>query len=132
LSQLHAIRVARRAAAEIDEATVWWELNRAAAPGAIADEIERALALIRSQRVLVRLRATRDSLASGAFTSAACTTMSTTASCPMPLRSSRSGIQVGAPFRPFKRAMTPNPAVNTDAPRARLRRRSGSPVTLIR
>jgi plasmid stabilization system protein ParE len=49
LSQLLAIRVARRAAADIDEATDWWELNRAAAPGAIADEIERAFALIRSQ-----------------------------------------------------------------------------------
>jgi len=43
------IRVARRAAAEIDEATAWWELNRIAAPGAVADEIERAFALIRSQ-----------------------------------------------------------------------------------
>ena len=49
MSKLLAIRVARRAAAEIDGATVWWELNRAAAPGAIADEIERAFALIRSQ-----------------------------------------------------------------------------------
>jgi plasmid stabilization system protein ParE len=46
---LLAIRVARRAIAEIDEATVWWEINRAAAPGAIAGEIERAFALIRSQ-----------------------------------------------------------------------------------
>jgi len=46
---LLAIRVARRATAEIDEATVWWEVNRTAASGAIADEIERAFALIRSQ-----------------------------------------------------------------------------------
>jgi plasmid stabilization system protein ParE len=49
LNQLLAIRVARRATAEIDEATVWWEINRTAAPGAIADEIEQAFALIRSQ-----------------------------------------------------------------------------------
>jgi plasmid stabilization system protein ParE len=43
------IRVARRAAAEIDEVTDWWKVNRVAAPGAIADEIEWAFALIRSQ-----------------------------------------------------------------------------------
>jgi plasmid stabilization system protein ParE len=43
------IRVARRAIAEIDEATVWWEINRTAVPRAVADEIERAFALIRSQ-----------------------------------------------------------------------------------
>jgi len=49
LSQSLAIRVARRAATEIDEARDWWEFNRVAAPGAIADEIERAFALIRSQ-----------------------------------------------------------------------------------
>ena len=49
MSQLLAIRVARGAAAEIDEAADWWELNRVAAPGAIADEIQRALALIRNQ-----------------------------------------------------------------------------------
>ena len=49
MTKVLAIRVARRAAAEIDEAADWWKLNRVAAPAAIADEIERAFVLIRNQ-----------------------------------------------------------------------------------
>ena len=40
------IRVSRRAAAQIEEAASWWALNRPSAPGAIQQELERALSLL--------------------------------------------------------------------------------------
>jgi plasmid stabilization system protein ParE len=43
-----AIRVAQRAAREIDEAFEWWRKNRPDAPDAIREELERAFALISS------------------------------------------------------------------------------------
>jgi plasmid stabilization system protein ParE len=49
LSQRLSIKVARRAAAQIEEAAAWWESKRVAAPGAIYEELERAFALLSSQ-----------------------------------------------------------------------------------
>jgi plasmid stabilization system protein ParE len=43
------IRVARRAAGEIIEASDWWRNNRPDAPNAVREEIERAFDLISSQ-----------------------------------------------------------------------------------
>jgi plasmid stabilization system protein ParE len=43
------VRLTRRAAAEIREAAAWWAANRAAAPGAVQEELRRALALISAQ-----------------------------------------------------------------------------------
>ena len=40
------IRLTRRAAAQIDEAARWWALNRPAAPGAVAEELEQIYALL--------------------------------------------------------------------------------------
>lgn len=43
------LRVTRRAAAEIQDAAEWWYRNRPAAPDAVAEELERAFALITAQ-----------------------------------------------------------------------------------
>jgi hypothetical protein len=57
-----------------------------------------------------------------------------TASCLMPSRSSRSGIQVVAPSDQSKHAMTPNPALNRTRRSAASfsARISGAPVSLVR
>jgi plasmid stabilization system protein ParE len=49
LSALLPIKVTRRAAAQIYEASAWWEVNRPAAPAAIREELERAFALLAAQ-----------------------------------------------------------------------------------
>jgi plasmid stabilization system protein ParE len=49
LTERLAIRVAQRAAREIEEAYEWWRKNRPDAPDAIREELERAFALIASQ-----------------------------------------------------------------------------------
>ncbi len=41
--------VTGRAAAEIDEAAIWWSRNRPAAPGAVREDLVRALSLLASQ-----------------------------------------------------------------------------------
>lgn len=41
--------VTSRAAAEIDEAAIWWNRNRPAAPGAIREDLTRALSLLAAQ-----------------------------------------------------------------------------------
>lgn len=38
--------VASRAAADIDEAAIWWSGNRPSAPGAIREELDRAFELL--------------------------------------------------------------------------------------
>jgi plasmid stabilization system protein ParE len=43
------IRVVRRAAREISEASEWWQANRPAAPLAVREELERAFELISTQ-----------------------------------------------------------------------------------
>ena len=54
------IRVTRRAAAQIREAEAWWSEHRSSAPGAIAEELERAFALLGVQpHVGARARSTR-------------------------------------------------------------------------
>lgn len=43
------IQVTRNAAAQIEEAAVWWAKNRPLAPGAIEEELERSFALLAVQ-----------------------------------------------------------------------------------
>ena len=43
------IRITRRAEAQIREAASWWLANRPAAPGALREELRRALDLISQQ-----------------------------------------------------------------------------------
>lgn len=52
--------VTSRAAAEIDEAADWWRRNRPAAPGAVREDLARALTLLAAQpRVGATARNTR-------------------------------------------------------------------------
>ena len=44
-----SIRVSARAARHIQSAAQWWAINRPAAPGAIADDLEDAFALLAAQ-----------------------------------------------------------------------------------
>ena len=59
------IDISRQAAGQIEAAASWWAANRPAAPGAIAQELERAFALVGFQPSLgaralnVRLRGVR-------------------------------------------------------------------------
>ena len=59
------IDISLRAAAQIEEAAIWWAKNRPAAPGAIRHELERAFLLLAIQPSLgaralnVRLRGVR-------------------------------------------------------------------------
>jgi plasmid stabilization system protein ParE len=39
-------RLVRRAVREIEEASEWWEANRPASPGAVTEEVRKALRLI--------------------------------------------------------------------------------------
>ena len=41
--------VTSRAAAEIEEAAIWWDRNRPAAPGAIREDLSRAFSLLAAQ-----------------------------------------------------------------------------------
>jgi plasmid stabilization system protein ParE len=41
--------ITARAASEIDEAAIWWVRNRPAAPGAIREDLARALSLLAAQ-----------------------------------------------------------------------------------
>jgi plasmid stabilization system protein ParE len=43
------LRIARRAASEIDRAERWWKLNRAAAPLAIREDLKSAFSLLLRQ-----------------------------------------------------------------------------------
>ena len=49
MSQRFPLRVTRRAAREIREASAWWDLNRPAAPDAFREAIENAFELISNQ-----------------------------------------------------------------------------------
>ena len=49
MTQRLSIKVTRRAAAQIEQAAAWWELNRPAAPGAIEEELERAFAFLSAE-----------------------------------------------------------------------------------
>ena len=44
-----AVRISRRAAAEIQRAAAWWQENRPAAPHAIATDFSEAVALLAEQ-----------------------------------------------------------------------------------
>lgn len=44
-----ALRIARRAATEIERAELWWRENRLAAPEAIREDIQGALSLLLRQ-----------------------------------------------------------------------------------
>ena len=46
MTNAFAIRVSRRAAAQIDKAVAWWAQNRPVAPNAIREELERVFALL--------------------------------------------------------------------------------------
>ncbi len=46
MSRARVIRITRRAAAQIADAALWWAENRPSAPGAIAEELEQAIALL--------------------------------------------------------------------------------------
>lgn len=43
------VRITRRAAAHIDEATAWWQRNRPLAAGALEEELKEAFSLLGSQ-----------------------------------------------------------------------------------
>ena len=43
------VRITRRAAEQITQAADWWEVNRPLAPGAVYDEFDEALNILRSQ-----------------------------------------------------------------------------------
>jgi plasmid stabilization system protein ParE len=43
------IKVSRRATAQIEKAAAWWKDNRPAAPGAIREDVARALQLLAAQ-----------------------------------------------------------------------------------
>ena len=43
------IRVSRRATAQIEKAAGWWQDNRPAAPGAVREDVARALLLLSTQ-----------------------------------------------------------------------------------
>jgi plasmid stabilization system protein ParE len=49
VSQLLVVEVTPRAAAQLERAARWWTENRPAAPGAIADDFEEAMALLAQQ-----------------------------------------------------------------------------------
>ena len=49
MSRKLPIRVIRSAAAQIEEASAWWEVSRPKAPGSLRQEIERAFELISTQ-----------------------------------------------------------------------------------
>jgi plasmid stabilization system protein ParE len=49
LSSPLLIKVSRRATAQIEKAAGWWQDNRAAAPGAIREDVARALLLLSTQ-----------------------------------------------------------------------------------
>ena len=49
MTERFSINVTRRAAAQIQKVAAWWALNRPAAPGAVEEELERALALLSAQ-----------------------------------------------------------------------------------
>ena len=59
------VDISQAAAAQIEQAAAWWKDNRPAAPGAVYDELERALALLAMQPSLgaratnLRLRGVR-------------------------------------------------------------------------
>ena len=46
MSRKLPIRIVRSAADQITEASAWWDANRPKAPGALREEIERALELV--------------------------------------------------------------------------------------
>jgi len=46
---LLALRIARRAATEIERAELWWRENRLAAPEALREDIQGAFSLLRRQ-----------------------------------------------------------------------------------
>jgi plasmid stabilization system protein ParE len=62
LSEKLSIRVVRTAAAQMAEASAWWEANRPKAPHAFREEIERALELVSTQPQ-IGARATNTKLA---------------------------------------------------------------------
>ena len=43
------IKVSRRATAQVERAAEWWQENRPAAPGAVREDIARALSLLSTQ-----------------------------------------------------------------------------------
>jgi|SRR5665213_417133 len=43
------VRVTHRAANHIAQAVDWWEVNRPLAPGAVRDELEEAVAILKAQ-----------------------------------------------------------------------------------
>jgi plasmid stabilization system protein ParE len=49
LTRTLPIRVSRRAATQIEEVAEWWSLNRLSAPGAVHQELEKALSLLAVQ-----------------------------------------------------------------------------------
>jgi plasmid stabilization system protein ParE len=49
LSPVLVIKVSRRATAQIEKAAEWWHENRPAAPGAVREDIARALPLLVTQ-----------------------------------------------------------------------------------
>jgi plasmid stabilization system protein ParE len=49
LTERLRVEVTRTAARQIREAAAWWEANRPAAPGAVAEDLERAFQLLGSQ-----------------------------------------------------------------------------------
>jgi plasmid stabilization system protein ParE len=46
LERAITIRIAKRAAAEIQQLDIWWAQNRPSAPGAVEEELRRAFALL--------------------------------------------------------------------------------------
>ena len=49
MTQQLPVRITTLAAAQIRKAEAWWRLNRASAPNAIREELQRAFSLIASQ-----------------------------------------------------------------------------------
>jgi len=43
------VKISRNAQAQIEQAAAWWEKNRASAPGAVRDDLERILGLLAVQ-----------------------------------------------------------------------------------
>jgi hypothetical protein len=105
------LHITKRAAGELNRIAEWWGANRTAAPGAVREDLQAALALLLEQPGLGATVAEASSPVCGAFTSTAFGTGCTTAFAATGSKSYRCGTQVAAPV-PRCEGMTPNPSVN--------------------